>query len=68
MSLYGNEEAADRLAYFKTELNLLHPFREGNGRTIRIFIHAFAFSRGVTWQYENMDREAYMDDSIYHYY
>ncbi|WP_058305986.1 Fic/DOC family protein [Gracilibacillus massiliensis] len=58
------EEAADRLAYYKTELNLLHPFREGNGRTIRIFIHAFALSRGITWHYENIDREAYMHAMI----
>ncbi|WP_143560365.1 Fic family protein [Sporosarcina sp. P17b] len=33
-------EAADRLAYCKAELNMLHPLREGNGRTIRIFLHA----------------------------
>ncbi|SHN30035.1 Fic/DOC family protein [Gracilibacillus kekensis] len=58
------EEAADRLAYFKTELNLLHPFREGNGRTIRIFIHAFALSRSINWQYENVDREEYMHAMI----
>src|SRR5699024_2620494 len=32
------DEAAGRLAYFKSELNMLHPFREGNGRTIRIFL------------------------------
>lgn len=27
-----------RLAYFFGELNALHPFREGNGRTQRLFI------------------------------
>ena len=31
------QQAAERLAYFKAELNMLHPFRESNGRTIRIF-------------------------------
>jgi len=27
-----------RLAYYMSEINVLHPFREGNGRTQRIFI------------------------------
>lgn len=46
------EEAAVRLAFFKSELNMLHPFREGNGRTIRIFIYRYALSRGIEWDYE----------------
>jgi|SRR5699024_6091548 len=54
------ENAAERLAYFKSELNMLHPFREGNGRTIRIFINKYALSRGVNWAYETMERERYM--------
>lgn len=29
------EKFAHRLSYFLSELNALHPFREGNGRTIR---------------------------------
>lgn len=58
------EEAARRLSYFKSEFNMLHPFREGNGRTIRIFIHAFALSKGVKWEYENMDREVYLQAMI----
>ncbi|MBR5090317.1 MAG: Fic family protein [Ruminiclostridium sp.] len=28
----------DRLAYYLSEINVLHPFREGNGRTQRLFI------------------------------
>ncbi len=58
------EEAADRLAYFKSEFNMLHPFREGNGRTIRIFMRAFALSKGINWEYEKMEREAYMKAMI----
>ncbi|MFD0942871.1 Fic/DOC family protein [Savagea faecisuis] len=58
------EEAADRLAYFKSELNMLHSFREGNGRTIRIFIHAYALARGIEWAYETIDREKYMQAMI----
>ena len=34
---------AKRLAYYMSELNVLHPFREGNGRTIREFIRQLAY-------------------------
>lgn len=44
------EKAADRLAYFKSELNMLHPFREGNGRTIRVYIYLYALARGIEWK------------------
>ena len=51
------EVAAQRLAYFKSELNIsIHPFREGNGRTIRLFIQALARSKGYEWHYSNLDQ------------
>lgn len=34
---------AKKLAYYMSELNVLHPFREGNGRTIREFIREVAY-------------------------
>lgn len=40
------ENLAKRLAYYLSELNVLHPFREGNGRTIREFIRELAFKNG----------------------
>nr|WP_246593724.1 Fic family protein [Evansella tamaricis] len=58
------EVAAERLAYFKSELNMLHPFREGNGRTIRIYMYAFAWERGIEWAYETTDRDKYMQAAI----
>ncbi len=36
-------DLAKRLSYYLAELNVLHPFREGNGRTIREFIRELAF-------------------------
>ena len=33
---------AEKLAYYSAELNVLHPFREGNGRTIREYIRQMA--------------------------
>ncbi|PRO65792.1 Fic/DOC family protein [Alkalicoccus urumqiensis] len=58
------EEAAYRLAHFKTELNMLHPFREGNGRVIRFFIYGWALSRNIVWQLENMTPDTYLDAMI----
>ncbi len=37
---------SQKLAYYMAELNVLHPFREGNGRTIREFIRQLAYNSG----------------------
>lgn len=42
------ENLSKRLAYYLSELNVLHPFREGNGRTIREFIREIALQAGFT--------------------
>ena len=39
----SKKEISKKLAYYMSELNVLHPFREGNGRTIREFIRELAF-------------------------
>lgn len=41
-----------RLAYYASELNVLHPFREGNGRTTRTFLQQLAAQAGyrIYWQ------------------
>lgn len=38
----NEEKIFDNLAYVMAELNIIHPFREGNGRTIREFIRLMA--------------------------
>ena len=42
----SKEEMSKKLAYYMAELNVLHPFREGNGRTIREFIREIAVYNG----------------------
>jgi cell filamentation protein len=37
---------ADRAAYYMAEINVLHPFREGNGRTQREFIRTLGMNAG----------------------
>lgn len=40
------EDIPARLAYYLSEINVLHPFREGNGRTQRLFIEYLAYEAG----------------------
>lgn len=40
------DKLSKRLAYYMSELNVLHPFRDGNGRTIREFIRQLAYTNG----------------------
>ena len=37
-----SEPIYERLAFYLSELNAIHPFREGNGRTQRMFIEILA--------------------------
>ena len=42
------EQCAKRMAFYLSEVNalLIHPFREGNGRTTRLFFDSFAKANG----------------------
>lgn len=40
------EEIADKLAVILIEFLAIHPFRDGNGRTIRLVVDKIAFDRG----------------------
>lgn len=40
------KEMGKRLAFYLSELNMIHPFREGNGRTQRIFIEQLCLNNG----------------------
>lgn len=50
------ELVAKRLAHYLSELNVLHPFRDGNGRTQRIFISQLAQRAGYVLNYEDLDK------------
>lgn len=47
----GLEEFINRLAYHYDQLNYIHPFREGNGRTQRVFWNRLAKDAGyeIDW-------------------
>jgi len=40
------DEMPERLTYYLSEINVMHPFREGNGRTQRVFIEYLAQAAG----------------------
>jgi len=46
----------DRLAYYVSEINALHPFREGNGRTQRTFFIKLSNSAGFDIFFDKVDR------------
>ncbi|MFT8362715.1 MAG: Fic family protein [Sporolactobacillus sp.] len=46
----------ERMAYYFSEVNVLHPFREGNGRTEREFLRTLALKNGYTLDFKKMSR------------
>lgn len=58
------EELVERLAYYMAELNVLHPFREGNGRTIREFIRELAFENGYDIDFEKYESNELLEAMI----
>ncbi len=60
----SKEELAKALAYYMSELNVLHPFREGNGRTIREFIRQLALRNGYTLNLRKVEPQEMLNASI----
>jgi cell filamentation protein len=47
-----------------SELNIIHPFREGNGRCIREMIRCMALEYGLELNWGNTDRETLLNAAI----
>ena len=60
----NKEDLTKRLAYYMAELNVLHPFREGNGRTIREFIRQLAFKNNYVLDLQNTESSNMLDACI----
>jgi cell filamentation protein len=54
----GRAEFVDRLTALLADVNALHPFREGNGRTQRAFLAQLARDAGYRIRWAAMDPEA----------
>lgn len=55
---------SNRLAYYIAELNVLHPFREGNGRTIREFIRQLALRNNYYLNFNVVSPSSLLQASI----
>ncbi len=51
-------EFSEKLAYYASELNALHPFREGNGRTTRLFLDLLCNHAGYFIDFSLASRRA----------
>ena len=60
----NKEKLSKRLAYYLSELNVLHPFREGNGRTIREFIRQLAYKNGYLLDLQKTTPEEIFNASV----
>lgn len=57
------ENIADRLAFYLSELNAIHPFREGNGRTQRMFIEILADRAGYEVDFSDVTADEMIEAS-----
>ncbi len=58
------EKVFDNLSYIMAELNIIHPFREGNGRCIREFIRILAKRMGYDINWGNVLKDDLLSASI----
>jgi fido (protein-threonine AMPylation protein) len=59
------EEFAARLAYFYSEIDATHPFREGNSRTLRQFSTDLALTAGYELDWEPTGRTHESKNALY---
>jgi cell filamentation protein len=58
------EQIPERLAHYLSEINVLHPFREGNGRSQRLFIQYLALIAGYRVDFTDVTAAAMIEASV----
>lgn len=53
----GKDAIYDRFSFYMSEINALHPFREGNGRSQRVFMSYLARVAGYELNFEEITQE-----------
>lgn len=61
---YSQKELAERLAYYLSEINVIHPFREGNGRTQRLFIEYLSNNAGYQLNLNKISKNEMLEASV----
>lgn len=60
----SKETFIKKAAYYFSEINALHPFREGNGRTQREFIRQLSYNAGYILHFVTISDQEMLDASI----
>lgn len=60
----GIGDKIDFLAYVMSELNILHPFREGNGRAIREFVREYALKLNLKIGWNKVGKDRLLDAMV----
>lgn len=58
------EQFAEKAAYYLSEINMIHPFREGNGRCIREFIRQLGMNSGYILNWSLIDNDTLLKATI----
>ncbi|MDR2601161.1 MAG: Fic family protein [Spirochaetaceae bacterium] len=54
----------ERMAYYMGEVNALHPFREGNGRTAREFFRQLSLNANYILDFSKIEKEELLEADI----
>jgi len=60
----STEEIVKKISFYFGEINVLHPFREGNGRTQRVFIEYLAKAAGYDVDFSPISKNEMINASI----
>jgi cell filamentation protein len=55
---------SERASHYLAEINILHPFREGNGRSHRELIRCLGLNAGYEIRWSNVDRDTLLNAMI----
>lgn len=58
------EKQIRNLSRVMSALNLIHPFREGNGRSIREFVRCMALGYGISLNWGNVERDTLLHAAV----
>lgn len=61
---YDKTKMIKRMAYFMSEINVIHAFREGNGRVNRFFFRKLAERNGYDLTFAKISKERYLQAII----
>lgn len=63
----SKEDFCKRLAYYYNELNIVHPFREGNGRVLKFLVSSIVFQAGFQIDWSKINLEDHLKSCILAY-